>query len=849
MIWDNLSIYEVKKNLSVNEKTGLTDQQVKERLSAYGYNRLEEKQHKSLFRRFLSQLNDYMIIILLIAAAVSYGVSVIQGDRDFVDSIIILAIVILNAVIGVFQESKAEKALEALKNISASKAKVLRNGLKVTVNTDELTIGDIVFLKSGDFVPADCRILKAVDLKTDESSLTGESKPIQKDPGAVHNESTPIADVKNMIWSSTAVVSGSCTAIVVAVGMDTEVGKIADMIIKSETPQTPLQQRLAKTGKILGTVALALCGVIFLLGVLKKIPVFEMFMTSVSLAVAAIPEGLPAIVTVMLAMGVQRMAGKNAIVRKLPAIETLGSANVICSDKTGTLTQNKMTVTDIYGGVKKTLSLAVLCCNNTDATENAIIEAAEKVEIKKEELDKQYPRVSEVPFNSTDKFMITVHRLQNGYRIIMKGAPDVVLNKCNIPYTEKSAATHQLKVMGNKALRVLAVAYRDVDSIPAKLDEELHFMGLLGMIDPPRPEVKDAVALCKKAGIKPVMITGDHVDTAVAVAKEIGIISGNEKAVTGKELDRISDEKLYETINDYGVFARVTPQHKVRIVNTFQKRDGVVAMTGDGVNDAPALKNADIGCAMGITGTDVARGAADMVLTDDNFATIVEAVRQGRGIYANIVKSIHFLLSCNIGEILTILVALVLGWQSPLISIQLLWVNLITDSLPAISLGFEKIDKDIMTHKPIDKKKGMFADGLGTTIVLEGIMVGLLSILAFAFGNLWFHDLTIARTMAFCVLSMSQLIHALNIRSNQSIFRIGLLSNKFMLVSFILCLFLQVSVVTCPFLASLFRVVPLDAVQWRIVAMLSIAPLLVMELVKMLGSVSFKRQVKVVEEV
>jgi len=834
-MWHNISLRQVMAELKVEAGGGLSSEQVNIRQQMHGKNKLEQKKEKSLFLRFIEQLSDYMVIILLIAAVISFVTSLMQGEADFVDPIIILIIVVLNATIGVFQENKAEKALEALKKMSSPTARVKRNGEIVTVSSEELVVGDIIILKTGDFVPADCRLLEAINLRADEAALTGESFAVEKDEQAIMNKETQMGDRKNMVWATTAVTYGRGVAVVVETGMNTEVGKIAKMIISDVTQQTPLQKKLAKTGETLGTAALVICAIIFVMGILKKVPPFDMLMTSVSLAVAAIPEGLPAIVTIMLAIGVQKMARKNAIIRKLPAVETLGSASVICSDKTGTLTQNKMTVVDVFGENDFVISLATLCNNDSDATERALIVSAEKIGKNKAKLDSEFPRISEIPFDSNRKLMTTVHKIGNKYRIITKGAPDVLLGNCIASKETKASIIRQNNLMAEKALRVIAVAYSDVTAVPKNPEQNLVFAGLIGMIDPPRPEVKDAVKICKNAGIKPVMITGDHIATAVAIASEIGIMSGNDKAMTGEVLSKTSEDVLRKNIFNYSVFARVTPEHKVRIVKAFQSRGAVVAMTGDGVNDAPALKDADIGCAMGISGTDVAKGAADMVLTDDNFATIVEAVREGRGIYENIRKAIHFLLSSNIGEILTIFTAIFMGWQAPLLAIQLLWVNLVTDSLPAIALGVDAVDENIMTKKPINKKKGLFADGLALTIVLEGIMIGVLSLIAFSVGKNKFDSLTIGRTMAFAVLSLSQLVHSFNMRSENSLFKIGIFSNMYLVGAFVICGLMQVMVISVPTLASIFKVVPLNMPQWGVVAMLSILPLIIVEAQKWAG--------------
>ena len=842
MTWHTLSPLEAAQRLGVNPAVGLSSDEAVKRQQEHGKNLLEQKKRKSLGRRLLEQLNDYMVIILLIAAAVSFATSLMQGERDFFDPIVILLIVVMNAVIGVFQESKAEHALEALQKMSSPVARVLRDGKLETIDSEELTVGDIIYLKTGDFIPADARIIEEAALTTDEAALTGESISVEKTAKRIAKEETDIGDCHNMLWATTVVTSGHATAVVVATGMNTQVGRIARMIITSEIPPTPLQQKLAKTGKYLGTVALLICALIFLMGLLKHMPPFDMFMTSVSLAVAAIPEGLPAIVTIMLALGVQRMAKKNAIIRKLPAVETLGGATVICSDKTGTLTQNRMTVTEIYGNERLAYTLGVLCNNGGNPTESALLDAAERDGVDPGAVEQGYPRMSEIPFDSGRKLMTTVHKIPHGYRIITKGAPDILLERCSMTRQDRQAAMTQNDEMAAKALRVLAIAYRDVQSLPKELEQGLHFVGLFGMMDPPRPEVAAAVRTCKKAGIKAVMITGDHVRTAVAVARSIGMFAPGDDAITGAELSKLSDDELARCIGDYTVFARVTPEHKVRIVKAFQRRGEVVAMTGDGVNDAPALQSADIGCAMGIGGTDVAKGAADMVLTDDNFATIVEAVREGRGIYANIRKAVHFLLSSNIGEILTIFVAIFFGWQAPLVAIQLLWVNLVTDSLPAIALGVDGIDPDIMSNKPVSPKKSLFADGLGLNIFIEGVMIGMLSLLTFGIATVRYADLTVARTMAFAVLGLSQLVHAFNMRSDKSLFHIGVFTNKYLVYAFLICTAMQVGVISVPALAAIFKAVPLGLEQWGIVALFSVMPLLIIELEKLVARSSRKKE-------
>lgn len=877
MDWHIVSADNALNELKTNKDNGLSQKEANLRISAYGKNVLEEKKNKSLFKKFLAQFSDFMVLILIAAAIISFVTSLLQGEMEIVDPVIILFIVLVNAIMGVIQESKAERAIEALKKLSAPTARVKREGKVATIKTEEIVSGDILILEAGDFVPADARLLETVVLKVEEASLTGESLPVEKEAGLILKENTPVADRKNMLFATTVITSGRCTAVAVETGMRSQVGKIAKMINEDETPQTPLQIKLEKTGKMLGFGAIIICAALFAMGVIQNVPMFEMLMISVSLAVAAIPEGLPAVVTIVLALGVQRMVKNNAIIRKLPAVETLGCATVICSDKTGTLTQNKMTVTETCSPngslhmasstAKEILSFSTLCNNSTinyskelkiegDPTETALVEATYKLGIHKDDLDKKFARMAEIPFSSERKLMTTIHKLSNGaYRVITKGAPDVLLSRCTHFLDEgEQRALNEAKAkqigflnenMAKKALRVIGVAYKDIGFLPSKkelalAEEKLTFAGLIGMLDPPRPEVKEAVNICRRAGIKPVMITGDHIITATAIAKDIGILKENDLVMSGKELDLISNEELTKKINSYSVFARVAPEHKVRIVKAFQKRGEIVAMTGDGVNDAPALKSADIGCAMGIGGTDVAKGAADMILTDDNFASIVKAVREGRGIFDNIKRAVHFLLSCNIGEIITVFAAFLFHLPTPLLAIQLLWVNLVTDSLPALALGVEGIEKDVMNKKPISSKKSLFSGGLAFSILIEGLMIGALSLLAFSIGR-GFFDLTsvpiVGRTMAFAVLSLSQLVHSFNMRSEHSIFKTGLFSNKALWGAFIVGTILQVSVISIEPLANLFKVVPLNFVQWEIVAGLSLVPLLTVELEK-----SFKKK-------
>ena len=869
---------EVEEMLGTSIKKGLSSDVAEKRLQQQGKNTLHyEGNKKGLVYRFFAQLNDFMVIVLISASVVSFAVSYINGEKDFMDSAIILLIVCVNAILGMIQESKAEKALEALKKLSAPKAKVLRDGKTMEIEAEDIVVGDILLLEAGDYVCADARLVDTTSLKAEESAITGESVPVEKYANKIYNEHTSLGDRKNMVLCSSYITYGRAKAIVTATALETEVGHIAKMIAEEKESQTPLQKKLGQTGKVLGIGALVICLVIFCMGLLRKAEPFEMFMTSVSLAVAAIPEGLPAIVTIVLAIGMQRMSKKNTIIRRLPAVETLGGASVICSDKTGTLTQNKMKavkVTDykiVQQGENKIniLSLACLCndCRKEgslivgEATEIALADALEETGENFVRLKQQYKRVGEIPFSSERKLMTTVHKMSDGsFLSITKGAPDILLEKCShciehnntVLFSEakKGQAKKINGELAEQALRVIAVAFKKWNKKPNAmeqkiLEKELTFAGMIGMIDPPRPEVKQAVAVCKKAGIRAVMITGDHVLTAKAIAQELGIYQKNDKCMTGEELQKISDEALAEKINQYSVFARVSPEHKVRIVKAFQNQGNVVAMTGDGVNDAPALKTADIGCAMGKNGTEVAKGAADMILTDDNFATIVEAVKEGRGIYDNIKKAVHFLLSSNIGEIITIFAAMCFGWATPLLPIQLLWVNLVTDSLPAIALGLDPSEKDIMERKPENSKKSMFSDGMGSRIALEGCMIGMLALLAFAIGHIYFDEAEqhiVGRTMAFAVLSISQLVHAFNMRTEHSIFSISLFSNMYLVGAFLIGVLLQAGVIMIPALSTIFKVQCLNTVEWGIVAILVFVPIVVVELEKWKDRIFMKKQ-------
>ena len=848
-------------------RSGLSPRQARQRLEQYGPNQLAGAPKKPLWARFLDQLRDPMILVLLAAAALSL---ISSGGEDWVEAVIILVIVVVNACISISQENSAEKALEALQKMSAPLAKVVRGGEQVRLETAELVPGDIIVLEAGDLVPADARILECANLKADESAMTGESVPVDKQAGEVLPPETVLGDRTNMVISSTVITNGRAVCVVTDTGMNTEVGRIAGMLMGEEDASTPLQRKLAEISKTLSFVCLAVCAVMFGVGMLYHRPILEMLMAAVSLAVAAIPEGLPAIVTIVLALGVQRMVKHNAIVKKLPAVETLGCAGVICSDKTGTLTQNRMTVTQVWTSGdrhrREVLTIGALC-NDTvlspdgrtagDPTETAFVDAALAEGLDKNLLEREMPRAAELPFDSDRKLMSTVHPLPEHpgrYRVMVKGAPDVLLSRCThmlaggaVPLTASLARDAEAAnaSMAEQALRVLACGYKDVDRLPSspasqELETGLTFAGLVGMIDPPRMEVKEAVARCYAAGIRPVMITGDHKLTAVAIAKELDIFRSGDLAITGEDLDFMPQELLEQDVDKFAVYARVSPEHKMRIVKAWQKKGMVVAMTGDGVNDAPALKVADIGCAMGITGTDVAKGAADMILTDDNFATIVKAVEQGRGIYSNIKKAIHYLLSCNIGEIVTLFLATLFNFhQPPLVAVQLLWLNLVTDSLPALALGMEPVEPSVMSEKPRSASEPLFNRAFSIRLAWQGVMVGLLTLAAYWLGEYVLSDPSAAdataNTMAFATLTFCQLFHAFDVRSEtQSIARIGLTTNPAMNKAFLVGMVLQLSVLLIPPLMGVFQVCPLNSVEWLVVLGLSLTPLVVCETEKAL---------------
>ncbi len=884
--WHSLSAEEVEKLLNVDEKKGLDADEAKKRLEEYGKNEIISKNKKPIWKMILEQFTDFMIIVLIIAAIVSGVV-----NHEFTDSIIILIIVVLNAIIGVVQEVKAQKSLDSLKELSAPHCKAIRNGEIVNIDSKELVPGDVVVLETGDNIPADLRIIEAINLKIQEAALTGESVPVEKHADALKDEKVGLGDRVNCAFSSSLVTYGRGKGIVVSTGMDTEVGKIAKMLDDVDDSETPLKRRLEALGKTLGIAALVICALIFAVGFfVYKRDWIEMFMTAVSLAVAAIPEGLPAISTIVLSIGVQRMVKRNAIIRTLPSVETLGSATVICSDKTGTLTQNRMTVEKIFCDNKvfgteykekddneqyKLLLDCMILCNDTklkkdgekyittgDPTETALVDLGLKSNVIKDDLDNEYKRVEEIPFDSERKLMTTVHNKNGKLVVFTKGGVDELLAKCSkirlngedVKLTQEHidiilATNEQFALC---ALRVLAMAYKDIDKIPEKadmnsLESDLTYIGMVGMIDPARPEVKDAVAKCRTAGIRPVMITGDHKITAVAIAKEIGILREGDEAITGAELQEMSQEELEKNVQKYSVYARVSPEHKVRIVNAWKAHNEVVAMTGDGVNDAPALKAADIGAAMGIVGTDVAKEAADVVLTDDNFATIVSAVEEGRRIYDNILKAVAYLLSANIGEIITLFVATMCGWLiEPLLPIHMLWINLVTDSLPALALSVDPAEKNIMNRKP-KKNKNVFTKGMIWRVIYQGIMIGGLTLLAFAIGcGFDFNSIVdaegkitsigvTAQTMAFAVLALSELVHVFNLRSNKdSIFKVGFLTNKILLGAIAISASIMLIVLNVPALHEIFEIKMLTLREVGIVTLLSFAPLTIVEIFKLL---------------
>jgi Ca2+-transporting ATPase len=884
---------EILSDLNVDPNIGLSNDEASKRLNQYGMNKLMSKPKKSFLSLLLFQFKDMLIYVLLGAALITIFIG------EYSDAIIILMVVALNAVIGLVQEYKAEKAVEALQKMTTPKSLVRRNAELVEINSEEVVPGDIIILDAGRFIPADIRLTETANLQIEESALTGESVPSNKDAKVVLSDpKTSLGDKSNMAFMSTLVTYGRGEGVVVATSMDTEIGKIAKILDDDTSEMTPLQRRLDELGRILGYLAIGICLLIFIIALIQKRDVMEMFLTAISLAVAAIPEGLAAIVAIVLALGVTRMSKINAIVKKLPAVETLGSVNIICSDKTGTLTQNKMTVVKHYthgllvdvgqsainlaatNDENELIKTLVLCSDATyennqgtgDPTEVALIVLGNKYNMLKDTLNKEHKRVSEFPFDSDRKLMSTLNEEGEGYRVNTKGAIDNLLQKCTsalvdkrvVPLTDEMKDDY-LKVteeMSNSALRVLGAAYKDTSSQiePEDMEKGLIIIGLVGMIDPPRLEVKDSIREAKNAGITPIMITGDHKNTAVAIAKELEIADSLDQSITGAEIDNMTDEDFINKINDYRVFARVSPEHKVKIVRAFKSQGNIVSMTGDGVNDAPSLKYADIGVAMGITGTDVAKGASDMILTDDNFTTIVHAIEEGRNIYNNIKKAVIFLLSCNLGEVIAIFISILLNWPVPLLATHLLWINLITDSLPAISLGVDPGDHDVMKHKPRNPKESFFARGAGIRAIIGGVLIGLLTLAAFYYG-LWEQEyplgkiivnldnpqyqnaLTYARTMAFVVLAASQLFYSLSMRSTtKSIFQVGLFKNKYLIAAIITGLLLQLMVISVPTLAKAFQVQNLTLKDWVLVFLFALVPLLVNETIKIFMRIAEKNK-------
>lgn len=871
MQWHKMSAKEILKKLSVNPNTGLSNTEANLRLLKYGENTISQTKKRSFFKKLLAQFSDFMVITLIFAAIISLITSFLKNDVNYSDSLIIISIVIINTFIGVSQESKAEKEIESLKKIATPLSKVIRDGKLKRIASKNVVPGDILMLHTGDLVCADARVIESSNLAAEESAMTGEAFSVDKSSKDFEKNNSISDEKNNMLFAGSIVTRGNAKAVVVATGMNTEIGEIASMVGSEHHAQTPLQQKLTATGKKLGICIMIISVIVFFLGIMQNADIFEMLMISISLAVAAIPEGLPAVVTIVLAGGVRKMAREKTIVRKLHAIETLGHASVICSDKTGTLTANKMTVTEIKTAVKNEIisnskikdifSLCALCNNATlsktngvvtavgEPTETALLNYAVKIGINTDKLKNDFKRISEIPFDSARKLMTTIHINDNRtYKVVTKGAPDVLLKICTHYINENGEITliddvarknirDSVKNMASKALRVIAVAYKNTSKENFKIqnaEKDLIFCAAIGVMDPPRPEVKQAIQNCKNAGIRTIMITGDHIETAKAIAKSVGINPNN--ALTGNEIEKMSSKNLEEKVKICSIFARVSPKHKVRIVKALQSNGEIVAMTGDGVNDAPALKTADVGCAMGKSGTDAAKSASDLILADDNFTAVVEAVRQGRGIYGNIKKTIHFLLSTNMSEVMVVLLAFLIGIPSPLLAIHLLWLNLVTDSFPALALGYEPTQKNIMKKPPENSKKSLFSGGMGYNIFVEGTFIAAIGILSYSIGKV-FYDINpmnpvVGRTMAFLTLGISQIIHTFNVRSKKSLLETGIFGNMKLIYSVVLCVFMQVIVATVPNLTTLFKTTPLNLTQWMIVILLSMTPIIISEIEK-----------------
>ncbi|MDQ8216608.1 cation-translocating P-type ATPase [Enterococcus faecium] len=862
------TIEEVKKVTEADPDTGLSSQEVDERRKKQGLNKFDEAPKESMIKKLFRSLSDFTTIILLVAAVISFYTAFATEHGDLFEGLLIIAIVVINSVLAIVQEGNAEKALESLQDMNKQTATVIRNGKVTTVESEQLVVGDILVLESGDAISADARLIEASQLRVEESALTGESEAVEKDAAFIAEEDESLGDQLNMVFKGCTVAAGRGKAIVTAIGMATEMGKIADLLNENTMQKTPLQVRLNQLGKRISMIALAAAALVFVIGELQGEPLLEMFMTSISLAVAAVPETLTVIVTLTLAYGVQKMARKHAIIRQLPAVETLGTANVICSDKTGTLTQNEMRVRRVWSkedevtniedsmtnSAMEILKMAALCTDVTveqedddlvikgNPTEVAIVRAVEENYHTKAELEEKYPRVNELPFDSERKMMTTVHQMGEKYISITKGAFDVLAPRFSSGDVEQAAIVNDR--FGKRALRVIAVGYATYDEEPQDisseaLEKDLRLIGLIGMIDPPRPESKGAIKRAKKAGIKTVMITGDHVVTASAVAKELGILNDPSEALSGSELHQLSDEELDARVKALSVYARVTPEDKIRIVKSWQRTGAVVAMTGDGVNDAPALKASNVGCAMGITGTDVAQSAADMILTDDNFATIVDAVSQGRSVYQNIRKAINFLLSCNISEIFIVLIAMLLGWGAPFTAVQLLFVNVVADGLPGFALGREPAEHGIMDQPPIPKNEGIFARGLLQKIAINAGVFTIVTLFGYYLGSYvdtispWVDaSQHVGQTVAFLILAYSSILHVFNVRSSQSIFKVNLATNKALVEMALLALAITTAVALLPFTQELFGLVHISLNHWFLVGILSIVPIAVNELIK-----------------